>query len=168
MARQPYNVLFLCSRNSARSIMAEALLNSLAINRGRFKAYSAGSHPAEHADYFAFEQIRAAGLPAIGLRPKSWNEFAAEDAPRMDFVFTVCDDAARETCPVWPGNPITAHWGLDDPVAVEGDESQKRRAFSQAFIYLYNRINIFASLPLENLDRIGLKRRLDEIGSYGN
>ncbi len=165
MARLPYNVLFLCSRNSARSIMAETILNSLAVNRGRFKAYSAGSHPAVHVDYFAFEQIRAAGFPAVGLRPKSWNEFIGEDAPRMDFVFTVCDTTTGEECPVWPGNPMTAHWDVDDPVAAEGDETRKRRAFSQTFIYLYNRINIFASLPLENLDRIGLKRRLEEIGA---
>lgn len=159
----PYNVLFVCSRNSARSIMAEAILNSLPVNRGRFKAYSAGSDPAGQVDYFAFEQIRAAGLPSIGLRPKSWNEFTAEKAPRIDFVFFLCD-ISHETCPVFTGDPIIAHWGVDDPVAVEGDESRKRRAFSQAFIYLYNRINIFASLPLENLDQIGLKRRLDEIG----
>jgi arsenate reductase len=160
-----YNVLFLCTRNSARSIMAEAILNSLAIGKGRFKAYSAGSHPAEHINYFAFEQIRGAGLPAIGLAPKSWAEFLKPDAPRMHFVFTVCDVLEGEPCPVWPGNPITAHWEVDDPAAVAGDETVKRRAYSQAFIYLYNRINIFASLPLENLDRIGLQRRLDEIGS---
>jgi arsenate reductase len=163
--RRVYNVLFLCTHNSARSIMAEAILNNLSVNRGRFKAYSAGSHPAGTMNLFALEQIRAAGLPAFGLRCKSWDEFALPDAPRMDFVFTVCDTAAAEVCPVWPGNPITAHWGLPDPAAVEGTDHQKRRAFSQTFIYLYNRINIFASLPLENLDRIGLKRRLDEIGT---
>lgn len=160
-----YNVLFLCTHNSARSIMAEAILNNLSMNGGRFKAYSAGSHPAGTMNRFALEQIRAAGLPAFGLRSKSWDEFALPDAQRMDFVFTVCDIAAAETCPVWPENPITAHWGLPDPAAVQGPDHEKRRAFSQTFIYLYNRINIFASLPLGNLDRIRLKRRLDEIGS---
>ena len=143
--------------------MAESILNSLAVNRGRFRAYSAGSHPAEHVNYFAFEQIRAAGLPAVGLAPKSWRDFTKPDAPHMHFVFTVCD--IMDACPALPGNPIIAHWGVDDPAAVEGDETEKRRVFSRVFIYLYNRINIFASLPLENLDRIGLKRRLDEIGS---
>lgn len=165
MERTVYNILFLCTHNSARSIMAEAILNNLSVNRGRFKAYSAGSHPAGTMNLFALEQIRAAGLPAFGLRSKSWEEFARPGAPRMDFVFTVCDIAAAEVCPVWPGYPIAAHWGLADPAAVQGADHEKRRAFSQTFIYLSNRINIFASLPLENLDRIGLKRRLDEIGS---
>jgi arsenate reductase (thioredoxin) len=160
-----HSVLFLCTHNSARSIMAEAILNHLSVNRGRFKAYSAGSHPAGTMNQFALEQIRAAGLPAFGLRSKSWDEFALPDAPRMDFVFTVRGIAAAEECPVWPGNPITAHWGLPDPAAVEGTDHEKRRAFSQTFIYLYNRINIFASLPLEKLDRTSLRRRLDEIGT---
>ncbi|MBC8007793.1 MAG: arsenate reductase ArsC [Prolixibacteraceae bacterium] len=163
-----YNVLFLCTHNSARSIMAEAILNNLAVNKGRFKAFSAGSQPADQVNYFAFEQIRSAGLPAIGLQTKSWQEFAAPDAPRMHFVFTVGETAAGEVCPTFAGNPITAHWDLADPAAVEGDEAQKRRAFSRAFIYLYNRINIFASLPLEKLDRIGLQRRLDDIGTSGS
>ncbi len=168
MAAPIYNVLFLCVRNSARSIMAEAILNSLAVNRGRFRGWSAGSHPADQVNYFAFEQIRNAGLPAVGLQPKSWREFAKPYSPRMDFVFTVCDVLAGESCPTWPGNPIMAHWGVHDPAAVEGDETARRRAFSQAFIFLYNRINIFASLPLENFDRTGLKMRLDEIGTSGS
>lgn len=167
MEGRKYNVLFLCLRNSARSIMAEAILNSLAVNKGRFRAYSAGKHAAEQVNYFAFEQIRAAGLPAIGLECKSWNEFLKPDAPRMHFVFTLCDALADEAAPQWPGDPIVAHWHVDDPAAAPADEVSQRRSFSQTFIYLYNRINIFASLPLENLDRIGLKRRLDEIGHAG-
>lgn len=164
MNRGTFNVLFLCTHNSARSIMAEAILNNLAVNKGRFRAFSAGSHPAQQINRFALEQIRTAGLPAFGLLSKSWDEFAAPDSPRMDFVFTVCDTLAGEICPVWPGNPMSAHWGLADPAAITGDDARIRRAFSQTFIYLYNRINIFASLPMEKLDRIGLQRRLDEIG----
>ena len=160
-----YNVLFLCRHNSARSIMAEAILNNLAVNKGRFKAFSAGSDPADHVDLLAFEQIRSAGLPAIGLQPKSWDEFVMPDAPRMHFVFTVGDRIAAGQRPKWPGSPITVHWEVADPSAMEGTDPEKRWASSQAFIYLYNRINIFASLPLANLDRTGLQRRLDEIGA---
>ncbi len=165
MKEKIYNVLFLCTHNSTRSIMAEAILNNLAVNRGRFRAFSAGSHPAGQINLFALEQIHAAGLPAFGLQSKSWDDFATSDAPQMDFVFTVCDDVAKEVCPVWPGQPMSAHWGMADPAAVEGSEQEKRRAFSNAFIYLYNRINIFTSLPMEKLDGIGLQRKLDEIGT---
>jgi arsenate reductase len=168
MQQTVYNVLFLCRHNSARSIMAETILNNLAVGKGRFKAYSAGSQPVEQINAFALEQIRSAGLPSFGLQSKNWNEFIAPDAPRMHFVFVVDDDIAAEQYPNWPGNPITAHWGVADPAAIEGTDSEKRRAFSQTFIYLYNRINIFASLPLANMDRIGLQRRLDEIGADGN
>ncbi len=164
MNRGAFNVLFLCTQNSSRSIMAEAILNNLAVNKGRFRAFSAGSHPAQQINRFALEQIRTAGLPAFGLLTKSWAEFAAPDSPRMDFVFTVCDVLAGEICPVWSGSPMSAHWGLADPAAITGDDASIRRAFSQTFIYLYNRINIFASLPIEKLDRIGLQRKLDEIG----
>ena len=165
MEARIHNVLFLCTHNAARSIMAEAILNNLAVNRGRFRAFSAGSHPVGQINPFALEQIHGAGLPAFGLFSKSWDEFAKPDAPHMHFVFTVCDDAAKEVCPVWPGQPMTAHWGMADPAAMEGSEQEKRRAFSNAFIYLYNRINIFTSLPIEKLDRIGLQRKLDDIGT---
>jgi len=165
MGSTTYNVLFVCRHNSARSIMAEAILNNLVVGKGRFKAYSAGRHPVEQIDIFALGQIRAAGLPSFGLQSKDWNEFIAPGAPRMHFVFTVGELIAEEQHPKWPGSPITAHWGVADPAAIEGAEAEKRRAFSQAFIYLSNRINIFASLPLANLDRIGLQRRLDKIGA---
>ncbi len=165
MEQAIYNVLFLGTHNAARSILAEAILNNLAVNKGRFKAFSAGIHPANQVDYFTFEQIRSAGLPAIGLQPKSWDEFVTPDAPRMHFVFIVGDRIAAEQRPKWPGSPITVHWEVADPTTIEGTDPEKRRAFSQAFIYLYNRINIFASLPLENLDKAGLQRRLDEIGA---
>lgn len=165
MEAKIYNVLFLCTHNSARSIMAEVILNNLAVNRGRFQAFSAGSRPAGQISLFALEQIRAAGMPAFDLRSKSWDEFAGPHAPQMQFVFTVGEDAAKEECPVWPGQPMTARWEMPDPAAVEGSEQEKRRAFSNAFIYLYNRINIFTSLPIEKLDRIGLQRKLDDIGT---
>jgi arsenate reductase len=163
MAQPIYNVLFLCRENSARSIMAEAILKNITVGKGRFNAFSAGSHPMDQINAFALEQVRSAGLPAFGLQSKSWNEFIASGAPRMHFVFMVGD--IDEQHPDWPGNPITAHWRVADPLATGGADPEKRRAFSQAFIYLYNRINIFASLPLANLDRIGLQRRLDEIGA---
>jgi protein-tyrosine-phosphatase len=165
MEEKVYNVLFLCTHNSARSIMAEVILNNLAVNRGRFRAFSAGSRPVGQINLLALEQIRAAGMPASGLRSKNWDEFAAPNAPQLHFVFTVCDNAAKEACPVWPGQPMTAHWGMADPAAVEGSEQEKRRAFSNAFIYLYNRINIFTSLPIEKLDHVGLQRKLDDIGT---
>ena len=137
------NVLFLCTGNSARSILAEAYLNS--IGRGRFRAHSAGSHPAGKVNPFALELLARQGLPTNGLRSKSWDEFAAADAPRMDFVFTVCDRAAGEVCPLWPGQPITAHWGIEDPAAVQGSDEEKRRAFLEAFTQISTRIKLFAS-----------------------
>jgi len=164
MVNKIYNVLFLCTHNSARSIMAEAILNNLSMNRGRFKAYSAGSHPAGLVNPLAIKQIRSAGLQADGLRSKDWNEFASPGAPVMDFVFTVCDTAAKEVCPVWPGQPMTAHWGQPDPAAVEGTEAQKRQAFVDAFTALKTRISIFVSLPMDKLDRLAIKKKLDEIG----
>jgi arsenate reductase len=164
MAGKIYNVLFLCTHNSARSIMAEAILNNLAVSRGRFKAYSAGSHPSGKPNSFALERIQHVGLPIEGLRSKDWDEFAKPDAPRMDFVFTVCDNAANEVCPVWPGQPMTAHWGLPDPAAVEGNDEQKRRAFAEAFRHLSNRINLFTSLPMDKLDKLSLQKKLDAIG----
>jgi arsenate reductase len=161
-AEQPLNVLFLCTGNSARSIIAESILN--ATGRGRFKAYSAGSHPAGQVNPFAIELLQKNHLPVEGLRSKSWDEFAAPDAPKLDFVFTVCDKAAAEVCPVWPGQPMTAHWGVPDPAIVEGSDETKRKAFFLAWNYLYNRISLFANLPLNKLDTLTLKKRLDEIG----
>lgn len=159
-----HNVLFIDVRNASRSIMAEAILNNLAIGKGRFRAFSAGSHPAAQLNRDALEQIRAAGLASFGLMCKSWNEFVADDAPRMDFVFTVCEDSFAQFAPAWPGEPITAQWHLPDPAAVKGDDSERRRAYSRTFIFLYNRINIFASLPLEKLDQAAVRRRIDELG----
>jgi arsenate reductase len=159
-----FNVLFLCTHNSARSIMGEALLNNLAVSRGKFRAYSAGSHPSGQPNPFALECIERAGLPVDGLRSKDWDEFAKPDAPKLDFVFTVCDNAANEVCPVWPGQPMTAHWGLPDPAAVEGSDDVKRKAFSETFRNLSSRINIFTSLPMDKLDRLSLQKKLDEIG----
>ena len=164
MAHKIYNALFLCTHNSARSLMAEAILNNLAISRGRFRAYSAGSYPSGKPNPFALEQIRRAGLPIEGLRSKDWGEFSRPDAPPLDFVFTVCDNAAKEVCPVWPGQPMTAHWGLPDPAAIEGGDEQKRHAFSEAFRHLSNRISLFTSLPMDRLDKLSLQKKLDEIG----
>lgn len=161
-SERSYNVLFLCTGNSARSILAEALLN--AIGAPRFRAYSAGSHPAGAVNPFAIELLAKNSFPVDGLRSKSWNEFAKPEAPPMDFVFTVCDNAAGEVCPVWPGQPISAHWGIDDPAAVTGDDEEKRKAFFLAFNRLQHRISTFVNLPLATLDRIALKSRLDEIG----
>lgn len=162
MSPQPRNVLFLCTGNSARSIIAESILN--AIGKGRFQAYSAGSHPAGQVNPFAIELLQKNHLPTEGLRSKDWNEFAVPGAPEMDFVFTVCDKAAGEVCPVWPGQPMTAHWGVPDPAEVEGSDEAKRKAFFQAWNYLYNRISLFANLPLDKLDTLSLKKRLNEIG----
>jgi arsenate reductase len=159
-----YNVLFLCTHNSARSIMAEAIINSPAIGRGRLRGFSAGSTPGSSPNRFALEQIGKAGLPTIGLRSKDWDEFAKPHAPKMDFVFTVCDNAANEPCPVWPGQPMTAHWGLADPSLVKGPDDVVRAAFHDTFCHLWNRINVFANLPLEKLDRLSLKQELDRIG----
>jgi protein-tyrosine-phosphatase len=159
---RPFDVLFLCTGNSARSILAEALLND--IGKGRFRAFSAGSHPKGEVHSYALDLLRQLGLPTGGLRSKSWDAFSTPSGPPLDFVFTVCDSAAGETCPVWPGGPITAHWGIPDPAAVEGTEAVKRAAFAESLRFLTNRIRIFASLPFASLDRLSLKRRLDEIG----
>ena len=157
-----YNVLFLCTGNSARSILAEALLEHW--GRGRFKAYSAGSFPKGAVHTLALDLLAKAHLDTRGLRSKSWDEFATPGAPEMDFVFTVCDQAASEVCPVWPGNPVTAHWGVPDPAAVEGRQDEKSRAFRYAFQALETRIKLFTSLRLEALDRLAVKRKVDEIG----
>lgn len=157
-----YNVLFLCTGNSARSIMAEALLKRW--GKGRFNAYSAGSFPKGVVHPLALDVLEKAHLPTTGLRSKSWDEFAKPGAPRMDFVFTVCDQAAQESCPIWPGNPMTAHWGVPDPAAVEGDEAKQRRAFRDAYVMLEIRTKLFTSLRLEALDRLAIKRKVDEIG----
>ena len=160
------NVLFLCTGNSARSILAEAYLN--AKGRGQFVAYSAGSHPAGKVNPFALDLLRKHRIDAGGLRSKNWDEFARPGAARMDFVFTVCDNAAGEVCPLWPGQPVTAHWGVEDPAAVLGAEDEKRKAFLKAFTQLATRINLLLSLPMEKLDRLSLKARLDEIGRTRN
>jgi arsenate reductase len=157
-----YNVLFLCTGNSARSIMAEAIMNRK--GRPNFTAYSAGSHPSEGVRPEALRQLEVARLPTLGLRSKSWDEFAKPDAPRMDFVFTVCDDAAKEVCPTWPGQPLTAHWSVPDPAAVKGTREEIERAFRDAFFLLDRRISLFLSLPLATLDRLALKREVDNIG----
>jgi arsenate reductase len=158
----PYNVLFLCTGNSARSILGEAYLNSA--GRGRFVAYSAGSQPAGRVNPFALELLRKNRMSTEGLRSKNWDEFAEPRAPRMNFVFTVCDNAAREVCPIWPGQPMSAHWGVEDPAAVQGTDEEKRRAILRAFTQLSTRINLFLNLPLEKLDRMALKAKLEEIG----
>ncbi len=163
MAEQIFNVLFLCTGNSARSILAESILRKEA--RGRFRAYSAGSHPRGAVNPFALKVLASLEYPTEGLRSKSWDEFAAPGAPIMDFVFTVCDTAAAETCPVWPGQPMTAHWGIEDPAAVDGTDIQKEAAFVLAARYLRNRITIFASLPLKSLDKLSLNAKLREIGA---
>jgi len=162
---KPLNVLFLCTGNSARSILAEAYLNSAA--RGRFAAYSAGSHPAGKVNPFALQLLEKNRLPTKGLRSKNWDEFAAQGAPPLDFVFTVCDAAAGEVCPVWPGRPITAHWGIADPAAVVGTDEDKRKAFLRAFTELSTRINLLLALPVDKLDRLTLRNKLDEIGKIG-
>jgi arsenate reductase (thioredoxin) len=159
-----YNVLFLCTGNSARSIMAEALLEHW--GKGRFKAYSTGSFPKGTVHPLAFDLLEKAHLETRGLRSKSWDEFARPGAPELDFVFTVCNQAAGEVCPVWPGNPVTAHWGVPDPASVEGAQADKSRAFRYAFQALETRIKLFTSLRLEALDRLAVKRRVDEIGRF--
>jgi arsenate reductase len=157
-----YNVLFLCTGNSARSILAEALLNQW--GRGKFRAFSAGSHPMGKVNPLALAILQRHDFPTEGLRSKAWDEFAVPDAPKMDFVFTVCDRAASEVCPVWPGQPMTAHWGVADPAAVEGNELEKVQAFRDAFRVLEKRIQIFVNLPVQSLDKIKLKREVDQIG----
>ena len=163
LPERPYNVLFLCTGNSARSILAESILRK--DGAGKFNAFSAGSHPKPDVNSFALRTLRSLDYPTKGLRSKPWEEFSRPDAPEMDFVFTVCDSAAGEACPVWPGHPITAHWGIEDPAAVEGREIEKLTAFATAFRYLKNRISVLTALPLASLDRMSLKRRLDQIGA---
>ena len=157
-----YNVLFLCTGNSARSIMAEAILNQKA--KGRFTAYSAGSHPSGIARPEALKQIELAGISTVGLRSKSWDEFAAPDAPQMHFIFTVCDNAANEICPIWPGHPMTAHWGIPDPAAVRGTPGEIAHAFHDAFSILGRRIDLFLALPLATLERLAIQHELNSIG----
>jgi arsenate reductase (thioredoxin) len=163
MADKTFNVLFLCTGNSARSIMAETLLN--AMGKGRFKAFSAGSHATGKVNPLALELIAKNRLSTEGLRSKNWDEFAVAGAPEMQFVFTVCDQAAGEACPVWPGQPMSAHWGVDDPAAVTGSDEDRRKAFFKAYNQLANRISIFLNLPLDKLDRLALQKKLDEIGN---
>lgn len=162
MTEQPFNVLFLCTGNSARSVLAESILNK--IGNGRFKAFSAGSHPSGAINPHVLEFLEKRNFPTADLRSKSWNEFAAPDGPALDFVFTVCDNAAGVVCPVWPGQPVTAHWGVEDPVSVDGDDDAKRKAVLTAFALLNHRISLFASLPIAKLDAMSLKKELDEIG----
>jgi protein-tyrosine-phosphatase len=163
MSERPYNVLFLCTGNSARSILAEVLIEHW--GRGNFHGMSAGSHPKGQVHPMALELLRRMKLPTDGLRSKSWDEFAAPTGPPLDFVFTVCDNAASEVCPYWPGQPMTAHWGVPDPAAVEGSDTAKWLAFRSAFTILENRIKIFTSLPIARLDRVKLQARLDAIGN---
>jgi arsenate reductase len=160
--RRPLNVLFLCTGNSARSILAEAYLN--ARGEGRFRAHSAGSHPNGKVNPFALDLLAKHRIDTSGLRSKSWDEFAAPGAPRLDFVFTVCDNAAGETCPLWPGQPITAHWGVADPAALQGSDEDKRKAFLKAFTELSTRINLMLALPMDKLDRQALTGKLKDIG----
>jgi arsenate reductase len=160
--KKVYNVLFLCTGNSARSVLAEVLLNSR--GAGRFNAYSAGSHPVGRVNPHAIEVLQQARLPTEGLRSKSWDEFAQPGAPALDFVFTVCDSAANEVCPIWPGQPITAHWGLPDPAAVDGPDTNKVKAFRDTFVALDRRIGLFTSLPISGLDQLSLSRRVADIG----
>jgi len=157
-----YNVLFLCTGNSARSIMAEAILNRK--GRPNFQAYSAGSHPSGRVRPEALRQLERAQLPTEGLRSKDWTEFAEAGAPRMDFVFTVCDNAAKEVCPMWPGQPMTAHWGVPDPAVVEGTPEEIERAFRDAFMILDRRISLLLCLPMTSLDKLAIKREIDRIG----
>lgn len=157
-----FNVLFLCTGNSARSIMAEVILNRA--GQGKFRAFSAGSQPKGQVHPYALDLLRKLHFDVTGLRSKSWKEFSGPDAPKLDFVFTVCDNAAQETCPVWPGQPITAHWGVPDPAAATGTEAEVRFAFAEALRMLTNRINIFVSLPLRSLDQLSLQKQIDAIG----
>jgi arsenate reductase (thioredoxin) len=162
MTRDHYNVLFLCTGNSARSIMAEGIMNSK--GRPRFAAFSAGSRPSGAVRPEALRQLEAAHIPVDGFRSKSWEEFSMPGAPKMDFVFTVCDSAANEVCPVWPGHPMSAHWGVSDPAAVKGTEEQIQKAFREAFFLLHRRITLFLNLPLSSIDNLALKKKLDDIG----
>lgn len=160
--KELYNVLFLCTGNSARSIMAEAILNRKGMPK--FKAYSAGSHPTGKVNPAALQQLRDARLPIDGLRSKGWEEFSRPGSPQLDFVITVCDNAAKEVCPVWPGQPMTAHWGVPDPAVVAGNPEQIARAFRDAFVMLDRRISLFTCLPLASLDRLAIQKQIDRIG----
>lgn len=162
MSDSAYNVLFLCTGNSARSILAEAYLNHR--GRGRFRAYSAGSHPTGKVDPMVLNLLQRCEIPVSDLRSKSWNEFVGPAAPQLDFVFTVCDRAAGEICPVWPGQPVTGHWGVPDPAAIQDDERKKERSIEEAFRILERRIDLFMCLPIDSLDRMSLRERVREIG----
>lgn len=162
MSDRIFNVLFLCTGNSARSILAESLLNQL--GKGRFRAFSAGSHPGGQVNPLVLDLLKQQGMPIDGLRSKSWDEFAMPGAPALDFVFTVCDNAAGEVCPVWPGQPMTAHWGIEDPAAAEGTEEAKQKAVSSAYRLLSRRISLFTSLPIQKLDGLSLQSQLNDIG----
>ena len=163
MTERTYNVLILCTGNSARSIMAEALINTM--GQGRFNAYSAGSHPTGTVSPFAIEKTESINYPTEKLRSKSWDEFSTPDSPVMDFIITVCDNAAGEICPIWPGKPVTAHWGFEDPAAVEGSDEQKRQAFDKTFRHIMTRVRIFVSLPFHILDQSAIKHELSKIGN---
>lgn len=163
MNEKTWNVLFLCTGNSARSIMAEALVTTM--SKGRFRGYSAGSQPGGTVNPYAIEQVQATGYPLDNLRSKSWDEFAAPDAPRMDFIITVCDNAAGEVCPVWPGQPLTAHWGFADPAAVQGSDEEKRAAFHRIFRQIAARVGSFVNLPVAMLEKNAIKREMDQIGN---
>jgi arsenate reductase (thioredoxin) len=162
MSDQPFNVLFLCTGNSARSILAEAILNR--VGQGRFQAFSAGSQPKGEVHPYALQLLKSLNHDVSFARSKSWEEFAAPGAPEMNFVFTVCDNAANEACPVWPGQPMTAHWGVPDPAAADGTEAEKHLAFADAYRMLNSRISIFTSLPMASIDKLALQKRLNEIG----
>ena len=162
MSDQIYNVLFLCTGNSARSILGEAILNRE--GAGKFRGFSAGSQPKGAVHPLSLTVLADMGYPTVGLRSKSWDEFAKADAPKMDFIFTVCDNAAGEVCPFWPGQPMTAHWGLEDPAAAEGSDVEKKSAFVQAAKFMHNRISVFVNLPLKSLDHLSLRNRLNSIG----
>jgi arsenate reductase (thioredoxin) len=162
MNMESFNVLFLCTGNSARSIMAETILSAL--GKKKFHAFSAGSHPTGRVNSFALELLERNGFPIQGLRSKSWNEFSEPGAPFMHFVFTVCDKAAAESCPVWPGQRMTAHWGVHDPAVVQGSDEEKRKAFLKAYTELHRRISLFVNLPFDKLSDLALKQKLDEIG----
>jgi arsenate reductase len=163
VADRTYNVLFLCTGNSARSVLGEAVLNH--VGEGRFKAFSAGSYPKGQVHPMALSILTEAGISTEGLRSKSWDEFAVAGSPKMDFVFTVCDNAAGEACPIWPGQPVTAHWGIEDPAAVDGPEFKQRAAFEDAFRFMRNRIAAFISLPLDSIDAMTLASKLRDIGA---
>lgn len=165
MTEKTFNVLFLCTGNSARSVIAEAIMNR--VGQGRFKAYSAGSQPKGEVHPYTLDLLRQMNFDTGFARSKDWSEFAQPGAPELDFVFTVCDNAANEACPVWPGQPMTAHWGVPDPAAAEGTEAEKHLAFAEAYRMLNSRISIFTSLPLSSIDRLSLQKRLDDIGATG-